>query len=305
MQGINRLPEPCATAENMGAGLGLRIPHMQSVLASQPDVNWFEVHICNFLRAPLNRRLLASIAENYPLSFHGVSLNLGGSDELDSGYLKALKLAIDDFQPKLVSEHACFTAYQGQHFHDLLPVPYTREGVHHFVQRIDQVQNYLGRTILIENVSRYCGYLESEMSEAEFLADIASQTGCRILLDLNNIYVNQCNFPHDKHLQLEHYLEHIALQHIGELHLAGHSHQGDYLVDSHDCEVPESVWQLLREFIVHWQQQRQENRTNYLPPCLIEWDNNLPEFSMLQHQGQLAQAFLNQAHASDVAQVSI
>ena len=137
-----------------GAGLGLRPAHLREVCLEQPDVPWFEVHICNYLGGGLNRALLHQVAESYPLSFHGVNLNLGGVDPLDRAYLQKLKRAVDDFQPALISEHACFTAHGGHHFHDLLPVPYTGEAVKHMASRIRQVQDALGRRILIENARR-------------------------------------------------------------------------------------------------------------------------------------------------------
>ncbi len=275
-----------------GVGLGLRIPHLSYILQHRPVINWFEVHICNFLRAPLNRHLLHQIGADYPLSFHGVSLNLGGTDELKLEYLSALKQAIDEFQPALVSEHACFTAHQGQNFHDLLPVPYTQEGIQHFVERIDQVQNILGRQILIENVSRYCGYSESNMSEAEFLAAICHHSGCGLLLDLNNIYVNQMNFSDDPTLSLQHFIRHIPLDSIGEIHLAGHSRQGEYLVDTHGSEICDSVWDIYCDFLGYWHNEKQ---TKTPPPCLIEWDNHLPEFPLLQQQGNKAQQLMERS----------
>lgn len=276
-----------------GVGLGLRIPHLSYILQHRPAINWFEVPVCNFLRAPFNRDLLHQISAHYPLSFHGVSLNLGGSDQLNQEYLSALKRAVDEFQPALISEHACFTAHQGQHFHDLLPVPYTQQGVQHFVDRLDQVQNVLGRKILIENVSRYCAYTESEMSEAEFLAAICHHSGCGLVLDLNNIYVNQMNFPKDTHLSLEHFIRHIPLDSIGELHLAGHSRQGEYLVDTHGSEICDPVWDLYSDFLKYWRSNStKQHRTKTAPPCLIEWDNNLPTFSVLQQQGEKAQLLM-------------
>ena len=273
-----------------GVGLGLRIPHLDVILQQKPAVAWFEVHICNFLSAPLNQYYLSQIAEHYPLSFHGVSLNLGGTDPLNKHYLTALKQAIHDYQPALVSEHACFTAHNGQHFHDLLPVPYTTEAIHHFASRIHQVQEALGSRILIENVSRYSVYPESSYSEAQFIAELCQRTGCGVLLDLNNLYVNQQNFPHDPQHSLQHVMSEIPAQAIGEIHLAGHSQQDDYLVDTHGNAVSDPVWQLWADFIDHWQ----KTGTSSLPPCLIEWDNNLPSFEVLLEQQQRAQYIAEQ-----------
>lgn len=278
-----------------GAGIGLRIPHIQHVLQEKPKVPWFEVHTCNFLSAPLNQQLLHQVRKDYPLSFHGVSLNLGGTDPLNHAYLQKLKNAIEQFEPRLVSEHACFTTHNGQHFHDLLPVPYTPAAIDHFANRIEQVQEYLGREILIENISKYYHYPESSLSEAEFLAALCQRTGCRIILDINNIYVNQTNFVDDASLQLPHYLATIPAEFIGEVHLAGHSESSGQLIDTHSCEVSNAVWNLFETFLHHWQLTTQENqkKNSSYPPCLIEWDTQLPEFTTLEKQRRIAEQYMN------------
>lgn len=270
-----------------GAGLGLRIPHIQHVLKEKPTVPWFEVHICNFLNAPLNRQLLHQVAMDYPLSFHGVNLNLGGIDPLNNDYLVALKKTVDEFQPALVSEHACFTALHDHHFHDLLPIPYTQQAIEHFSDRIEQVQDFLGREILIENISKYFQYPESTLSEAEFLAELCKRTGCKLVLDINNIYVNQINFADNSELQLNHYLNSILYQCIGEIHLAGHSQSNGQLIDTHSCPISEDVWSLYEVFLNHWD--TQQDRTIDLPPCLIEWDSQLPDFSILEQERSRAE----------------
>ena len=264
-----------------GVGLGLRIPHLHEVLASKPNVPWFEVHICNFLRGGLNRALLDRIARDYPLSFHGVSLNLGGADELDDDYLQRLKRLVNELEPALVSEHACFTAHNGNNFHDLLPPPFTRQAVSHFVDRIDYVQNLLGRTLVIENISRYCEYSISDMSEGQFLSEICRQSGCELIFDINNAYVNQLNLG----VGWRALLEELPLRQISEVHLAGHSLQGELFVDTHSAPVCAEVWLCYREFV--------ERVPNV--PCLIEWDNDLPEFSRLLAERDRAQAILEAA----------
>jgi len=319
-----------------GAGLGLRAPHLSYVLAEQPHVDWFEVHICNFLTSPLNRQLLRQVAQQYALSFHGVSLNLGGTDPLNDEYLRLLADAVTEFQPALVSEHACFTAHQGEHFHDLLPVPYTAAAVEHFVDRIDQVQTALKRSILIENISAYHVYPESQYSEAEFLAEVSRKSGCGILLDINNIYLNQCNFSqrnlNERNLEqsasaakfdLSHYLQQLDFTRIGEVHLAGHSQNDGVLVDTHAAPVCEEVWQLFQAFLGFAEQQFIEKQckdqpvgsaftSTYLPPCLIEWDNDLPSFDTLLQQrdraadlmatAQAHRAFLPQSSSRNAAE---
>lgn len=266
-----------------GVGIGLRIPHIQHVLQHKPAVPWFEVHICNFLRGGLNRALLQRVAQDYPLSFHGVSLNLGGADELNRDYLQRLKTAVDEFNPALISEHACFTALGEQHFHDLLPLPLTPEALAHLSERVERVQDFLGRSILIENVSRYTNYPQSQMTEAQFLAELSARSGCGILLDINNAYVNQCNVQES----WSDLLTHLPLDAIGEVHLAGFSKIDGTLVDTHGQAVDDEVWRLYSEFV------------GLRPdvPCLIEWDNNLPNFARLQREAALARQIHDSAEA--------
>lgn len=309
-----------------GAGLGLRAPHLSYVLAEQPRVDWFEVHICNFLTSPLNRQLLRQVAQEYALSFHGVSLNLGGTSPLNDEYLRLLADAVTEFQPALVSEHACFTAHQGEHFHDLLPVPYTTAAVDHFVDRIVQVQTALKRPILIENISAYHVYPESQYSEAEFLAEVSRKSGCGILLDINNIYVNHCNFSQcnlEAKFDLSHYLQQLDFTRIGEVHLAGHSQNDGVLVDTHAAPVCEEVWQLFQAFLSYAELQLTDPQCKdqsvgsaftsaNLPPCLIEWDNDLPSFDTLLQQrdraadlmatAQAHRAFLPQSSSRNAAE---
>ncbi|MCG8314743.1 MAG: DUF692 domain-containing protein [Pseudomonadales bacterium] len=265
--------------KGMGAGIGLRIPHIQTILRDSPEVPWFEVHICNFLRGGLNRQLLRLVGQQYPLSFHGVSMNLGGVDPLDLDYLQRLRRAVEEFMPFLISEHACFTAHQNQHFHDLLPVPYTKNALINMADRVDQVQNILGRQILVENVSRYFSYPQSEMCESEFLMGLCQRTGCGLLLDLNNAFVNQCNHGES----VADFIAGLPLAAIGEVHLAGHTQQGDIMVDTHSQRVAAPVWQIYREF------------TELCPdvPCLIEWDSELPDFNCLNAERNKAQSILS------------
>ncbi|MDE1465753.1 DUF692 domain-containing protein [Spartinivicinus poritis] len=272
------------------AGIGLRSPHLQAIIRDKPVIPWLEVHICNFLGGGLNRMLLHKIRENYPLSFHGVNLNLGGVDPLNQAYLLKLRQAVDEFQPALVSEHVCFTSLQGHHFHDLLPIPYTATALQLMAERIDQVQTLLSRPILIENVSRYIHYPESEMSEAEFIAALCKETGCGILLDINNAYVNQQNLGID----VNEFLNSIPMDHVGEIHLAGFSETDDgWLIDTHGSQISEPVWQHYRQLC-----------KNYPAiPCLIERDNNLPPLAeLLQEQAQ-AQRIINQYKRKDTSNV--
>jgi uncharacterized protein (UPF0276 family) len=267
-----------------GAGLGLRPAHLHEVCTESVATPWFEVHICNYLGGGLNRALLHQVAERYPLSFHGVNINLGGTEPLDKDYLQRLNSAVREFQPALVSEHACFTMHGGQYFHDLMPVPYTRAAVTHLASRIQQVQDTLQRPILIENISRYFSYPESDMDEAEFLAAVCAQTDCGLLLDLNNAYVNQHNLGED----LAEFVKKLPLERIQEVHLAGYSEQDGLLIDSHNAAPCAALWNYFAEFC--------ELKPGV--PCLIEWDSDLPPMTELLQLQHKAQDIMDQASAN-------
>jgi uncharacterized protein (UPF0276 family) len=263
-----------------GAGLGLRPLHLHEVCCDPPAVPGFEVHIGNFLGGGGNRALLHRVREHHALSFHGVNLNLGGVDALDSNYLRKLRRAIDDYQPALVSEHVCFSAHQQHHFHDLMPLPYTAEAVVHLAGRIRQVQDFLGRRILIENISRYFSYSESQLSEGEFLSAVCAEADCALLLDLSNAYVNQCNLGEN----LSDLVASLPLERVAEIHLAGYSIQDGLLIDTHSTAPCAQVWDYYRDLC------------ELCPdvPCLIEWDSNLPAFSVLMEQQRMAQDIMDQ-----------
>lgn len=262
-----------------GAGLGLRFPHLREVLRETPDVPWFEVHVCNYMSGGLSRALLDQIAERYPLSFHGVSLNLGGTEPLDKTYLKQLTQMAEQLKPGLISEHACFTQHGDVYFHDLLPVPFTEEAVTHMASRVNQVQDQLGQAILLENLSRYYLYPESGLSEAEFLTALCEETGCGLLLDLNNAYVNQRNLGES----VSDFLQALPAHRVGEIHLAGFTEVDGRLIDTHASEVCDEVWEIYADFIAQ----------HGAVPTLIEWDSQLPEFSILQAHRHKAEAIMN------------
>jgi uncharacterized protein (UPF0276 family) len=258
---------PSKNRRCQGAGIGLRPAHLHHVLRTLPKVPWLEVHSCNFLGGGLNRELLEQINQHYPLSFHGVNLNLGGVEPLDYDYLSRLRLAIDHFKPTLISDHACFTAHDQHFFHDLMPVPYTEQAASHMAERIIEVQNFLGQRILLENVSRYFSYPESQLSEGEFLAQICAQSECGLVLDLNNAYVNFHNHGDD----VDEFITALPLNRVAEIHLAGHSKQDGMLIDTHNQPVCDEVWDIYRNCV-----ERLPNT-----PSLIEWDSDLPDFSVL------------------------
>ncbi|TNC81799.1 MAG: hypothetical protein C9356_06590 [Oleiphilus sp.] len=252
-----------------GVGIGLRSAHYQDILGSLPDIPWFEVLIDNYMNEggyPLY--YLDQISQHYPLSFHSVGLSLGGMEALEQTSIARLKSLIDRYQPALVSDHLCWTAHAGLHSHDLLPMPYTAEAVRHVAARIDQVQNALGRRILVENVSSYMQYQCSDLSEAQFFAEVVESADCDILCDLNNIYVSASNHDFDA----MRYLEQLPVSRIRELHLAGYEDQGRYLLDTHGEAVHAPVWALYEQALQRW---------GDTVPTLIEWDNNIPAFSVL------------------------
>lgn len=268
-------------------GIGLRSPHYTRFLTERPNVAWIEVHSENFFGdggKPLH--LLESLSHDYPISLHGVSLSLGSADELNWQHLKKLRDLIHRVNPCLVSDHLCWSSINGQYLHDLLPLPLTEEALTHVVQRIQQVQDYLGRQILIENVSGYIKYDSSTIPEAEFLASIAQQSGCGVLLDINNIYVNSVNFEFDPY----HYINMIPAALVNEIHLGGYQekthHDKTILIDTHDQPVTNAVWDLYRYAITQFG----------IKPTMIEWDSNLPALEILLQEANRAEAIMRESY---------
>ncbi|AEG10345.1 hypothetical protein A1L58_03160 [Shewanella baltica] len=263
------------TQAPLGFGLGLRTQHFDAVLNTEPDIDWFEVLSENYMVAGGKPRYyLKEIGERYPLVMHGVSLSIGSTDPLNMDYLKALKQLVNDVQPQWISDHICWTSIHGVNSHDLLPLPYTEETVKHVAQRIKTVQDFLGRRILMENVSSYLSYQDSSMDEWEFVNAVAEAADCLILLDINNIYVSARNHnfnPLD-------YLNKINPKRVQQFHLAGHSDYGDYVIDTHDHDVPSSVWDLYCAAL---------KRFGGIS-TMIERDANIPEFSALETELTIA-----------------
>ncbi|UNK48212.1 DUF692 domain-containing protein [Lysobacter sp. S4-A87] len=230
----------------LGFGLGLRPEYFEQILASPPPVDWFEIISENFMVAggkPLH--YLDRIRARHPVAMHGVSLSIGGTDPLDRGYLQRLRELMHRIEPAWVSDHLCWTGVDGINSHDLLPLPYNEATIGHVVERVQQVQEFLGRELLLENLSSYVEFRDSDMPEWEFVACIARRSGCRILLDVNNIQVSARNHGFDPH----DYLAGIPADRVWQVHLAGHSDYGTYCVDTHNHDVPESVWSLYESAI--------------------------------------------------------
>lgn len=252
----------------MQFGLGLRHQHYQEIAEQPGRVDWFEALSENYMVAG-GRPLvwLERIRRDYPMALHGVSLSIGASDPLDLDYLAGLKALAARIEPRVVSDHLCFTGHAGINLHDLLPLPYTEEVLAHVATRVERVQDMLGRRILLENVSSYVRYAESQLSEWEFLAALAERADCDILLDVNNIYVSAFNHEFDPRA----YLAAIPPARVKQIHLAGHSHMGTHIIDTHDHPVIDDVWTLYAEAL----------RRFGPVPTMIERDDDIPPYADL------------------------
>ena len=267
------------------AGIGLRTPHYQAMLAAAPSVSFLEVHSENFFGdggQPL--KYLRRFREDYPISTHGVGLSLGSTDPLDADHLRKLKRLVDAIDPVLVSEHLCWVGVNGRFLNDLLPLPYTQESLEHVVRRVGELQDFLKRPILIENVSSYLEFVDSTIPEWEFVREVASRSGCQILLDVNNIHVNATNHDFDALT----YLDAIAPGSVGEIHLAGFQDTGEVLIDTHGAAVSNEVWRLYEHAIARFG----------AVPTLIEWDTDIPALTILLGEAEKANRVLDKNLAS-------
>jgi uncharacterized protein (UPF0276 family) len=256
---------------------------------TRPDVGWIEAHTENYFHdGGPGVRALERARALYPLSLHGVGLGLGSADPLDRGHLERVRSAVRRFEPALVSEHACWGHVDGEHFNDLLPLPYTEEAVEHLAARISEVQDYLGRQLLIENLSAYVAFAASQLDEGEFLAAVVERSGCGLLLDVNNAYVNARN----QGLDLESFFAALPRAAVQEIHLAGHSRrrfgQHEILVDDHGSAVCEEVWSLYGQALRYFGP----------VPTLIEWDNDVPALEVLVAEAHRADDILRDVHAT-------
>lgn len=255
-----------------GFGLGLRPQHFPSILGDDPDVcegvDWFEIISENFIGVggpPL--RNMRAVAEKFPIVMHGVSMSIGSVDPLDTAYLAGLKALADVVQPKLISDHLCGTGAHGHNMHDLLPLPLTEATVDHVAGRVRHVQDYLGRQILLENTSTYVTFADDEMTEWAFLSEICQRADCGILLDVNNIFVSAFNHG----FSASDYLAGLPVNRVQQIHLAGHEHNGDHIIDTHDQPVPLDVLALYEAALDHVGP----------VPTMIERDGNIPPFADL------------------------
>jgi len=273
----------------IGAGLCLKPQHYDVILRENPAVGWFEVHAENYLGAggaPLH--YLEKIRQLYPLSIHGVGLSIGSKNGLDKDHLNRVASLIDRYQPESFSEHLAWSTHDNQFLSDLLPLPYTRQTEDIVCNHIDQVQTRIGQRMLLENPSNYLHLADSILSESEFITNVIKRTGCGLLLDVNNVYVSAQNCDYSA----EQYIANLPLHCVGEIHLAGHSIDSTVdgkplLIDAHDREVSEKVWELFAYTL----------GLSGAVPSLIEWDAEVPEWSVFIEELNRADDFMNKATA--------
>lgn len=262
------------------AGIGLRSAHVAEIAATRPALGFLEVHAENYMSGSPALAILAELRRDYPVSLHGVGLSLGSAGDLDRAHLARFRALVDRLDPVLVSEHLSWSGTSGIYLNDLLPMPYTEETLAVFCRHVDEAQEALGRRLLIENPSVYLRFRHSTIDEAEFLAALAERTGCGILCDVNNLYVNSENFGLDPIA----YLDALPAASVGEIHLAGH-HRGDadgtpILIDDHGSSVAEPVWRLYRQALARFGR----------VPSLVEWDARLPALDVLLGEADHANA---------------
>lgn len=255
-----------ADLPKLGLGLGLRSVHFEHILAERPPVDWFEAISENFMDSGGRpRAVIRQVAERYPIVLHGVSLSIGSVDPLDLDYLARLKRLADEVRPAWISDHLCWTGVMGLNSHDLLPMPLTEESLGHVAARVRQVQDVLERPLILENPSSYVRFAQSTMEEPEFLRRLAAGTGCGLLLDVNNVYVSCFNAGMDPAA----YIRAFPCESVVQMHLAGHQHEGNHVIDTHDRPVRPEVWDLFR---LAW-------ALTGGASTLLEWDGDIPCFA--------------------------
>ncbi len=262
---------------NLGHGIGLRSEHFSEFLSGDVRVDWVEAISENFFfQGGRPKAVLEAVRRQMPVVLHGVSLSIGGPDPLDQQHLKQLRELARWVEPAWVSDHLCWGTHRGRYLHDLLPLPFTEESLAHVVARVGQVQDTLGRQILLENVSSYLTFSASTLTEWDFLAEVAARADCGILLDVNNIYVSARNHGFDA----DAYLKAIPVDRVGQFHLAGYADHGTHLLDTHDSPVTDPVWALYREAV----------RRFGPVTTLVEWDEHIPPLPRLLEESARARA---------------
>jgi uncharacterized protein (UPF0276 family) len=280
-----------------GAGVGLRLPHLQELVATLPAARWVEIHPENFLANPHATELLLDARRAYPISLHTVGVSIGSADGIDRGHLLRVRALVDRLDPCLVSGHLAWSTHQGEYLNDLLPLPYDAETLRLLAEHIDEVQSGLGRRYLVENPSSYFGFVNSTMTEVEFLGELAERTGCGLLCDISNVYVSAHNMGFDPCR----YIDELPVEAVGELHLGGFTAEpdgpnsgADILIDTHAARVADPVWALYAHAV----------RRFGAKPTLIEWDNDIPAFATLLDEAMRADQVMAHALASEPARAA-
>ena len=265
-------------------GVGLKADHYMTILNDKPDVGFFEIHAENYMGAGgPPHQYLEAIRRDYPLSVHGVGLSIGGPDPLNKTHLGRVKEVVDRYEPGLFSEHLAWSTHETTYYNDLLPLPYTEVTLRQVIEHIDEVQNFLGRQMLLENPSAYVLFQESSFEETDFLREIVKHTGCGLLLDVNNVFVSSANAG----VSADGYVDRFPVEYVQEIHLGGHAPDMDelgypLLIDAHDRQVADPVWALYARTI---------KRSGALP-TLIEWDTAIPDWNTLAYEAEQADVIL-------------
>ena len=260
-----------------GCGIGLRLDHFDEIDEQQPNIPWFEILSDNYLiEGTKQRDYLYQFRENYPITFHGVGLSIGSTEPLNMDFLKSLKKLKNEVQPAWISDHLCWTSAHGVVTHDLIPLPYTESVVDHIVGRITQVQDFLGEQIVIENVSSYLQFKTTDMTEWDFINEVTRKSDCKLLLDINNIYVSSRNHQ----FNADQYLYAMPAERVAEMHLAGYEDRGTHLLDTHSRPVTDPVWELFTKAVKHLGD----------VPVLIEWDSDIPSLQRVIDEADKAKA---------------
>jgi uncharacterized protein len=277
--------------ENLGMGVGLRSVHFGHILEHWPEVDWFEVISENFMDSRGRPRyVLEQIAERYPTVMHGVSLSIGSTDPVNFEYLRRLKRLASQIKPRWISDHLCWTGVLGLNAHDLLPIPLNEETLAHVAKRVRTVQDFLERPLVLENPSTYVTFAQSTLTEWEFLARLADETDCRLLLDVNNVYVSSVNHDFDP----RQYIENVPSERVVQFHLAGHAHCRTHIIDTHDDHVIDQVWELYR--LAH--------RLTGGASTLLEWDARIPEFPVVHAEVLKARRYMDERLVDDRSQIT-
>jgi uncharacterized protein (UPF0276 family) len=282
----------------IGAGVGLRLPHIAEILATLPAAPWLEIHPENFLANPHATELLLEARRHYPISVHSVGVSIGSAGGIDRAHLKRVRALVDRVDPFLVSGHLAWSTHGGEYLNDLLPLPYDEETLRLLAAHIDEVQEGLGRPYLVENPSSYVGFGSSTMSEVEFLGELVARTACRLLCDVSNVYLSAHNMGYDAYR----YIDGLPADAVGEVHLGGFTPEQDeaepgaeLLIDTHAARVAEPVWELYAHAV------RRFGRK----PTLIEWDNDIPAFAVLLSEAARADEVAEMAQAREARRAGV